>query len=76
MARFQPVWAGLIQLDPVSSGQTRFSQSKPVSACLVWFEPVKTGSSRSKLVCAGQNRIEPVWSGLSWSNQVKTALSR
>ncbi|EPJ19330.1 hypothetical protein CP02DC23_1122, partial [Chlamydia psittaci 02DC23] len=32
--------------------------------------------SRSKPVCDGQKRIELVWSGLSWSNQVKTALSR
>ncbi|EPJ15276.1 hypothetical protein CP02DC18_1170, partial [Chlamydia psittaci 02DC18] len=32
--------------------------------------------SRSKPVCADQNQIDPVWCGLSWSNQVKTALSQ
>ncbi|EPP30361.1 hypothetical protein CPC197_2171, partial [Chlamydia psittaci C1/97] len=48
----------------------------PVSAGLVWFEPVKTGSRSSKPVCEDQHRIEPVWCGLSWSNQVKTGLSR
>ena len=34
----------------------------------MWFEPVKTGLSRSGLVSAGQNRFvarfQPVWAGL------------
>ncbi|EPL04497.1 hypothetical protein CP02DC14_1291, partial [Chlamydia psittaci 02DC14] len=44
-----------IRVDPVSSGQNRFepvkiglSRSGLVSASLVWFEPVKTSSGRSK----------------------------
>ncbi|EPJ15280.1 hypothetical protein CP02DC14_1998 [Chlamydia psittaci 02DC14] len=34
----------MIRSHPVKTG---FSQSKPVSACLVWFEQFKTGLTRS-----------------------------
>ncbi|EPJ22906.1 hypothetical protein CP08DC60_1304B, partial [Chlamydia psittaci 08DC60] len=44
VARFQPVWVGLVLFDPVS-------------ACLCL----------SSLVCSGQNRFEPVKTGLSRS---------
>ncbi|EPP32831.1 hypothetical protein CPC698_1494 [Chlamydia psittaci C6/98] len=47
-----------------------FSLSKPVSAVLVWFEPVKTGFRRSKPVRAVQNRFVPIKTGLKRSGLV------
>ncbi|EPJ23096.1 hypothetical protein CP08DC60_1188, partial [Chlamydia psittaci 08DC60] len=43
---------------------------KPVSAVLVWFEPVKTGFRRSKPVRAVQNRFVPIKTGLKRSGLV------
>ena len=45
----EPLWSGLIQSNQVKPG----------------FEPVKTGFSRSGVVCAGLNRFDPVKTGLS-----------